>query len=162
LDLAGAVGLGLVPGPPRAGAALRAASELSPGGVFGVAETGYSERSGDDALRVRWLTLALGVGHPLGLRLPRLGVDARLLLVVERISFTAAAGDRTDAAARWKPGISAGLDAHWQVAPPLGLVISAATHLDPQRTVIRSGGAHVGETPALGLTGFVGLRLKLR
>lgn len=162
LDLAGGVGLGLVPGPPRAGAALRAASELVPGGLFGVAETGYAERSGDDALRVRWLSLALGVGHPLGLRLQRVGVDARLLLVVERISFTANAGERSDAAARWKPGLSAALDAHWQVASPLALVISAATHLDPQRTVIRTGGDHVGETPALGLTGFVGLRLKLR
>ena len=162
VDLAGALGLGLVPGPPRAGGALRAASELTPGGLFGAAEVGYAERTGDTSLRVRWLSLALGVGHPLGLRLKSLGVDARVMLVVERISFTASDGARSDAAARWKPGVSAALDAHWQLAPPLGLVVSAATHVDPQHTVIQQGGVHVGETPALGFTGFVGLRLKLR
>lgn len=125
-------------------------------------ELGYAQRSADNSLRVRWLSVALGVGHPLGLRFQKLGVDARLLVVVERISFTAQDGARSDAAARWKPGLSAALDAHWQVAPPLGLVVSALTHVDPQRTVVNAGGNHVGETPALGLMGFVGLRLKLR
>jgi hypothetical protein len=162
LDLAGGVGLGLVPGPPRAGGTLRAASELLPGGLFGVAESSYSERSGDSSLRVRWFTVALGLGHPLGLRIHKLGVEARLLVVVERISFTARSGERSDAAVRWKPGVSGALDAHWQLLAPLGLVISAVTHVDPRRSVIRADGDHVGETPALGLTGFVGLRLKLR
>jgi hypothetical protein len=162
LDLAGGVGLGLVPGPPRVGGALRAASEILPGAFFGAAELGYAERWGDPSLRVRWLTLGLGIGHPLGLRLRSLGVDARLLMVVERISFTAVEGDRSDGASRWKPGLSAAIDAHWQALPPLGLVVSAATLVDPERTVVRTGGARVGETPALGLSGFVGLRLKLR
>jgi hypothetical protein len=161
LDLAGGVGLGLVPGAPRAGGALRAASELLPGGLFGVTESSYSERSGDSSLRVRWFTVALGLGHPLGLRIHKLGVDARLLFVVERISLTAQSGERSDAAVRWKPGLSAALDVHWQLLPPLGLVVSAETHVD-RRSEIRSGGEHVGETPALGLSGFVGLRLKLR
>lgn len=162
VDLAGGLGLGLVPGPPRAGGTVRAASELLPHGLFGALESSYSEGSGDPSLRVRWFTVALGLGHPLGLRLQKLGVEARLLVVVERISFTAQSAGRSDAAVRWKPGVSGALDAHWQVLAPLGLVVSAVTHLDPQRTVIRADGDHVGETPALGLTGFVGLRLKLR
>jgi hypothetical protein len=162
LDVTGTVGLGLVPGPPRAGASLRVGSELAPGGFFGGAEIGYAERTGDPALRVRWLSLAAGIGHPIGLRLSSLGIDARLLLVVERISFTAVDGTRSDGAARWKPGVSAAMDAHWQVLPPLGVNVSAATIVDPQRTVVRTAGAQVGETPALGLSGFVGLRLRLR
>lgn len=163
VDLAGGVGLGLVPGPPRWHGALRASSELMPGKLFGTAETGYSQQgSSGDSLRVRWLTLALGVGHPLVPNLRSLGVEARLLLVVERISFAATAEDRSDGAARWKPGISAALDAHWEALPPVGIVVSAVTHLDPARTVVRSNGAPAGETPALGLSGFVGVRLKLR
>jgi hypothetical protein len=163
IDLAGGVGLGLIPGPPRFGGALRASSELVPGKLFGLAETGYSQQGGSgDPLRVRWLTLAAGVGHPLLAQAHTLGVEARLQLVVERLAFTAFDGEQSDAASRWKAGIAAALDAHWQVAPPVGIVVSAATHLDPARTVVRSGGAPVGETPALGLSGFVGVRLKLR
>jgi len=113
-------------------------------------------------LRVRWLSLALGIGHPLVPHLRSLGVEARLQLVVERLSFTATAGERSDGTARWKPGISAAIDAHWEAAPPVGIVVSAVTHLDPERTVVRSNGAPVGETPALGLGGFVGVRLRLR
>jgi hypothetical protein len=162
VDVAGGVGLGLIPGPPRVGAALRAGSELSPGGFFGVVETGYAERSGEPSLRVRWLSMAFGVGHPLlAPRRRALGVDVRLLAALERISFTAAEGERSQSAARWKPGISGAIDAHWEAAPPLALVVSAATLLDPSRTVIRTGGEQAGETPALGLSGFVGLRLKL-
>lgn len=163
LDLAGSVGMGVIPGPPRYGATFRAASELIPGKLFGTAETSYAQQGkSGDALRVRWLSLALGVGHPLVPQLHSLGVEARLQLVVERLSFTAVDEGRTDAAVRWKPGISAALDAHWQAAPPVGFVVSALAHLDPARTVIRSGGTQIGETPALAVAGFVGVRLKLR
>jgi hypothetical protein len=151
-----------VPGPPRAGGALRAASEIKPGGFFGAGELGYAERTGDPSLRVRWLSLGLGIGHPLGLRLRSLTVDARLLLVVERVSFTAVERGDSDSDASWKPGASAAIDAHWQALPPVGLVVSAVTFVDPRRTVVKTGGAQVGETPALGLSGFLGLRLKLR
>ena len=84
------------------------------------------------------------------------------MLVLERISFTAVEAQRTDAASRWKPGLAAAIDAHWEVAAPLGVVVSAATLVDPQRTVVRTNGAQAGETPALSIGGFVGLRLKLR
>jgi hypothetical protein len=162
LDLAGGVGLGVVPGPPRAGGTLRAASELMPGGFFGTAELSYAERVGEPSLRVRWLSVGVGVGHPLGLRLRSLGVDGRLLITVERISFTAVEGDVSDAGSSWKPGLSAAIDAHWEALPPLSLVVSAATFVDPRRTVVTTHGSPVAETPALGLSGFVGLRLKLR
>jgi hypothetical protein len=163
LDLAGSVGMGVIPGPPRYGATLRAASELVPGKLFGTAETSYSQQGkSGDPLRVRWLSLALGVGHPLVPQLHSLGVEARLQLVVERLSFTAVDEGRTDAAVRWKPGVSAALDAHWQAAAPVGFVVSALAHLDPARTVIRSGGTQIAETPALAVAGFVGVRLKLR
>jgi hypothetical protein len=162
LDLAGGVGLGLVPGPPRAGGALRAASDILPGGLFGTAELGYAERTGDPSLRVRWLSLGVGVGHPLGLRLRSLGVDGRLLLTVERVSFTAVDGTDSDARSSWKPGMSAAIDAHWEALPPVSVVVSGATFVDPRRTVVRTRGAQVGETPALGISGFLGLRLKLR
>ncbi len=163
LELAGSVGMGVIPGPPRYGATFRAASEIVPGKLFGTAETSYSQQGkAGDALRVRWLSLALGVGHPLVPQLHSLGVEARLQLVVERLSFTAVDEGQTDAAVRWKPGISAALDAHWQAAPPVGFVASALAHLDPARTVVRSGGTQVGETPALAVAGFVGVRLKLR
>lgn len=161
LDLSGGVGLGLIPGPPRVGGTLRAASELVPGGIFAAAETGYSERPSDASLKVRWLSLALGVGHPLT-RVRTFGVEARLLVVLERLSLTAVDGDRSDGAARWKPGVTAAVDAHWQVAPPLGLLLSAATLVDPERTVIRTQGTQIAETPALGFSGFLGVRLKLR
>jgi hypothetical protein len=154
--------LGLIPGPPRVGGTLRAASELVPSGLFGVAETGYSERSGAPSLKVRWLNVALGVGHPLMSRASGFGVEARLLVALERLSLTAIDGERSDGAARWKPGITAAVDAHWEVARPLGLVVSAATFVDPERTVIRTQGTQVAETPALGFSGFLGLRLKLR
>jgi hypothetical protein len=152
----------LIPGAPRAGASLRAASELSPSGLFGVAELSYAQRTGDARLRVRWLSVALGVGHPLAPRLRSLGVDVRLQLVLERLSFTAADEQRSDGASRWKPGLGGAVDAHWEPAPPVGLVVSAVTHLDPARTVLRVEGKSAGETPALGLAGFIGLRLKLR
>lgn len=162
LDLAGTLGLGLVPGPPRAGGLLRAGSELNRGGLFGAAELGYAERTGEPALRARWLSLGLGLGHPLGLQLGSLGVEARLLIVLERLALTAIDGEREDSASTWKPGVTAALDAHWDALPPLGLVVSAATHVYPQHTVVRTGGTEAGETPALGFSGFVGLRLRLR
>jgi hypothetical protein len=162
LDLSGGVGLGLIPGPPRTGAILRAASEIVPGGLFGTAETGYAERIGDPSLRARWLSLGLGIGHPLLADLHSVGVDARLLFVVERLSLTAVDGERSDGASRWKPGVSAAVDVHWDVAPPLGFVLSATTHVDPEHTVVTTRGTPVAETPALGFSGFCGVRLKLR
>jgi hypothetical protein len=162
LDLSGGVGLGLIPGPPRTGAVLRAASEVVPGGLFGTAETGYAERIGDPSLRARWLSLGLGVGHPLLADLHSVGIDARLLFVLERLSLTAVDGERSDAASRWKPGVSAAIDVHWDVAPPLGFVLSATTHVDPKHTVVSTRGTPVAETPALGFSGFLGVRLKLR
>jgi len=162
LDASGGVGLGLVPGPPRAGGSLRAALELVPRGVFGVVEGGYAERSGDPLLRVRWLSGAIGLGHPLAPNSRSLGVDVRLLFAVERVSVTALSGSSTDDAARWKPGVAAAVDGHWDITPPIALVVSAATFIDPRRTVINVGGVLAGETPALGMSGFVGLRFKLR
>jgi hypothetical protein len=162
IDAVGSVGLGLVPGPPRAGGTVRAALELVPQGAFGVVEGGYAERCGEPSLRVRWLSAAFGIGHPLAPHLRSLGVDVRLLFVVERLSFDAAAGGSTDGATRWKPGVTAAIDGHWDFAPPVGLVVSAATFIDPERTVVNVGGDQAGETPALGLSGFVGIRLKLR
>jgi hypothetical protein len=160
--LSGGIGLGLIPGPPRIGATLRAASEVMPGGFFGTAETGYAERTGEPSLEVRWLSLALGVGHPLLPAFHSVGVDARLLVVLERLSLTALDGERSDSASRWKPGVSAAVDAHWNIAPPLGFVLTAATLLDPERTVVRTQLTRVAETPALGFSGFIGVRLKLR
>jgi hypothetical protein len=162
LDVAGQVGLGLIPGPPRVGGALRAASELIPQGFFATAELGYAERLGDPALRARWVNLALGVGHPLSPQLRSLGVDVRLAFALERMAVTAVDGERTDGASRWKLGVVAGIDGHWDFSSSVGLLLSAATFIDPERTVIKSGGEPVGETPALGLGGFVGLRLRLR
>lgn len=162
LDLSGGVGLGLIPGPPRAGATLRAASELVAGGLFGAAETGYAERAGGDSLRVRWLSLALGVGHPLLPTRGALAVDARLMGTFERLSFAASEGTVSDGAARWKPGVAVAVDASWAAAGPLGVVLGASTQLDPKRTVVKVSGTQAGETPALGFNGFVGLRLRLR
>jgi hypothetical protein len=162
LDVAGGVGLALIPGPPRAGGSLRAATEIVPRGVFGVAETGYAERGTDPTLRVRWLTMALGVGHPLAPNLRSLGVDVRLLFVVERMALTAFAGGDSAGETRWKPGVTAAIDGHWDAAPPVGLVLSAATFIDPERTVVHVAGEPAGETPSLGLSGFIGVRLKLR
>ena len=162
VDAAGTVGLGLIPGPPRAGGSLRAAFELVPRGIFGVAEGGYAERSGDASLRVRWLNAALGIGHPLAPNLHSLGVDVRLLFALERMSLAARRDSSVDDAARWKAGVTAAIDGHWDFAPPIGLVVSAATFMDPVRTLVHVGGEDVGETPALGLSGFLGVRLKLR
>jgi len=162
VDASGGVGIGLVPGPPRAGGSLRAALELVPRGVFGVVEGGYAERTGDPSLRVRWLSAALGVGHPLAPNLRSLGVDVRLSLSLERLSATAVGPTRDDDATRWKPGVTAAIDGHWDVALPVSLVISAATFIDPRRTVVNVGGVKAGETPALGFSGFLGVRLKLR
>lgn len=162
IDVSGGVGLGLIPGSPRWGGTLRAASELVPGGLFGVAETSYSQGSAEPSLSARWLGLSLGVGHPLTSRARSLGVDARLQLVLERLSLTATDGERSDGTLRWKPGVSVGLDAHWQALPPLALLAGAVANLDPARTVIEVQGVQVAETPALGIGGFVGLRLKLR
>lgn len=161
LDLAGSVGLGLIPGPPRAGGSLRAASEILPQGAFGVVETSYAERVGEPALSVRWLHMALGVGHPLAPTLHSLGVEVRLMLALERMAFTAVDGERSAGASRWKPGVTGAIDAHWDVALPVSVVVSAATFIDPERTVVNVGGESAGETPAFGLSGFIGLRLKL-
>jgi hypothetical protein len=162
LDLAGGVGLGLIPGPPRTGGTLRAASEVIPGGLFAAAETGYAERLGDPSLRARWLSFGLGVGHPL-LAGERVGVEARLSFVLERLSLTAYDANRPpDGASRWKPGVSVAVDAHWEVARPLGLLLSANTHVDPEHTVVNTHDTPVAETPALGFGGFLGVRLKLR
>jgi hypothetical protein len=162
VDLAGGVGLALIPGPPRAGGSLRAASELVPRGLFGVAETGYAERGNDPTLRVRWLSMALGVGYPLASDLRSLGLDVRLSLMLEHMSLTAYDGQRSGGDSRWKPGVSAAMDAYWIFEPPLGLVLSAATFIDPERSVVLIGHEQVGETPALGFSGFLGLRLRLR
>ena len=162
LDLSGGLGLGLIPGPARAGVTLRGSTELFSRGLFGLAETGYAERLGDSSLRVRWLSLSLGVGHPLVPRSRTVGVDVRLQAVAERLSLTALEGERRDAAARWKAALSAAIDAHWDALPPVGVLLTASTHFDPERSVVRIAGTQVSETPALGLSGFVGLRLKLR
>ncbi len=162
IDVAGNVGLGLIPGPPRVGGTLRAASEIVARSAFAVAETGYAERFGEPSLRVRWLHLAVGVGHPLAPTLRSLGVEVRLMLAVERMAFTAVDGSRSGGAARWKPGVTGAIDAHWDVALPLSVIVSAATFIDPKHTLVHVRGEQVGETPALGLSGFIGLRLKLR
>ncbi|HEX2869706.1 MAG TPA: hypothetical protein VHP33_00590 [Polyangiaceae bacterium] len=162
VDVSGSVGLGLIPGPPRAGGSLRAAFEVIPRGLFGVAETAYAERGMDSQLRVRWLNAALGVGHPLAPNLRTVGIDVRLLVVLERMTLTAERASTEDAASRWKPGVSVAIDGHWDFASPVGLVVSAAAFIDPERTVVHIEGDLVGETPALGLNGFVGLRFKLR
>jgi hypothetical protein len=163
LDLSGGAGLGLIPGPPRVGGKLRAASEIIPRGLFGTAETGYAQRAGDPSLKVRWLSLGLGLGHPLTPpRLRTLGIEARLLVVIERLSLTAVDGERSDGAARWKPGFALAADAHWDLLPALAVLLSAESSVDPERTVVRTSGTQVAETPALGFGGFVGLRLRLR
>lgn len=162
LELVGGAGLALIPGPPRVGAALRAATELQPRGFFVAAETSYAERVGEPELRVRWLGMALGVGHPLAPRSHSLGVDARVMLAIERLSLTAHDGERSAGDVRWKPGLAAAIDAHWEVANPLSLVLGASTFVDPERTVVVVGGEAAGETPALGLGGYLGLRFKLR
>jgi hypothetical protein len=41
-------------------------------------------------------------------------------------------------------------------------VLSAASFVDPEHTIVRTGGEAAGETPALGLSGYLGLRVKLR
>jgi hypothetical protein len=136
--------------------------ELVPRGAFAVVEGGYTERNGDSTLHVRWLSGALGLGHPLAPGLRSVGVDVRLLFAVERISLAAARDDSVDDAARWKAGATAAIDGHWDFAPPVGLVLSAATFMDPVRTLVHVAGEDAGETPALGLSGFLGVRLKLR
>lgn len=161
-DVQGGLGLGLIPGPPRVGALLRGAFEFSPGGFFAVAETGYAARPADASLRTRWWSLALGVGHPLLPRARSLGFDVRLLATVERLSLTATEGLRSGQEARFKPGGTIAVDARWDFLPALGCVLSVATFIDPERSVVRVGGEQVGETPAVGLNGFFGLRLRLR
>lgn len=162
VDATGSVGMGLIPGPPRAGGSLRAALELVPRGAFAVVEGGYAERNGDSSLRVRWLSGALGIGHPLAPNLRSLGVDVRLLFALERMSLGARRDSSLDEATRFKAGVTAAIDGHWDFAPPIGLVVSAATFMDPVRTLVKVGGEDVGETPGLGLSGFLGVRLKLR
>lgn len=161
VDIAGSAGLGLIPGPPRVGGSLRAASEIFPEGAFGVAETSYAERIADSSLRVRWLHMALGVGHPLAPTLRSLGVEVRLMATVERMELTALDGARSAGASRWKPGVTGAIDAHWDIALPVSVVVTAATFIDPVQTVVNVGGERVGETAPLGLSGFIGLRLKL-
>ncbi|HVY28544.1 MAG TPA: hypothetical protein VHB79_18440 [Polyangiaceae bacterium] len=162
LELVGSTGLALIPGPPRFGGALRAASELRPRGLFVVAETSYAERWGEPSLRVRWLGMSLGVGQPLAPSLRTLGLDVRLAFAVQRLALTAQDEERSAGDSRWKPGISVALDAHWEVTPPLSILLGASTFVDPKRTVVEVGGTSVGETPALGLDGFLGLRMNLR
>jgi hypothetical protein len=161
LDVSGSVGLGLIPGPPRVGGSLRAASEIVARGAFGVAETSYAERIDDPSLRVRWLHMAVGVGHPLAPTLRSLGVQVRLMLGLERMELTAIDGTRSAGASRWKPGLAGAIDAHWDVALPVSVVVSAVSFIDPERTVVKVGGEPAGETPAFGLSGFIGLRIKL-
>lgn len=162
LDATGSVGLGLIPGPPRVGGALRGAFELVPHSFFAVVEGGYGQRFGDDSLRVQWLSVSAGLGHPLAPDLRSFGVDVRVMATLERISVTATEGIVSESDARFKPGVTAAIDGHWDIAPPVGLVLSAATFIDPKRTVVRSASEDVGETPSLGLSGFVGLRFRLR
>lgn len=162
LDLSGGLGLGLIPGAPRAGGALRASSELVVDGPFALAETGYAERTGTAALRMRWLKLALGIGHPLLASRGPVGVDARLSLTLDRLSMTAVDGPESEGAARWRPGVAAAVDAHFSAVGPLRVVLTASTLLDPKPTVVKVRGTEVGETPAVGFDGFVGLRLRLR
>jgi hypothetical protein len=162
LELVGSTGLALIPGSPRFGGALRGATEIRPRGLFVVAETSYAERLGEPALKVQWLGMALGVGHPLAPGLRTLSVDVRLAFAVERLALTAHDGERSASDARWKPGVSVGLTASWLVARPVSVLLGAATFVDPKHTVVEVGGEQVGETPALGLNGFVGLRLQLR
>jgi hypothetical protein len=161
VDGAGQLGLALVPGPPRLGGTFRAATELARGGLFAVAEVGYAERLGEPTLRARWLQLSLGAGHPLA-RLGSLKLDLRLAFALERLSVTAVEGERSQGQARWVPGALVALDGHWELAPPLGLLVSAGTVIPAERTAVRRGGQSAGDTPALGLTGFVGFRLRLR
>lgn len=162
LDVSGRFGLGLVPGPPRAGGALRAASELLRHGLFAAVEGGYAERLSGPALRVRWVTLGAGLGHPLTPELPSLGVDARLLVAVEHLSATAIEGERSATDSRWKPGVLVEVDGHWELASPVALLVGVSTFIDPAPTAVRSGGAAVGESPVVGLSGFVGVRVTLR
>jgi hypothetical protein len=162
VDLSGGLGLGLIPGPPRIGGTLRAGSELTPRSFFASAEVGYAERTGEPELRVRWLNMTLGLGHPLVPRLRTVGLDLRLMFALERVSFTATDGERSDSAARWKPGIAGAVDGHWDATATLGLVLSVTTQLAPARTVVYANGREAGETPGVGLSGFAGLRLKLR
>jgi hypothetical protein len=152
----------LIPGPPRTGASLRAALELVPRGAFGVVEAGYAQGSSDPALSVRWISLAAGLGQPLAPNLKTLGVDVRLMVAVERVAFVAEVGDASAAASRWKPGGIVAIDGHWTVVPPLSLVVTAATFVDPGHTVVLVGSDKAGESPTLGLSGFVGLRLRVR
>lgn len=161
-ELNGRVGIGLIPGPPRLGTALGGGIELRPRGVFVAAEASYAERVGAPELHVRWLGIAAGLGYPLAPRLVGLGLDARLLLAIERVSFSAVAGERSASDGRWKPGAILALDAHWDFAPPVSLALGASSFVDPVHTSIEVGGERVGDTPALGLNGFVGLRLKLQ
>jgi hypothetical protein len=162
VDAAGSLGLGLIPGPPRAGAALRGAVEILPHSFFVVVEGGYAESVGNESLRVRWQAVGGGLGHPLAPRLRSFGVDLRLLVAFERLLVTATEGNLSESGARWKPGVTAAIDGYWNVAPPLGLLLTASTFIDPRPTVVRSLSQEVGETPALGLSGFVGVRIKVR
>jgi hypothetical protein len=162
LDATGSVGLALIPGSPRVGGTLRAATELVPRSFFAVVEGGYSERLTDPSFRADWLSLGAGLGHPLVPHPSSVGADLRLLLAVERMSVTATEGGQQASDSRWKPGVTAALDGHWRLSPPVSLVLSVATFIDPKRSEVRSSGRTIGETPAVGLTGFVGLRFKLR
>jgi hypothetical protein len=156
------VGLGLIPGPPRSGASLRTAVELVPKGAFAVVEAGYAQGSSDASLRVHWLSFAAGLGQPLAPNLKTLGVDVRLMFAVERVAFVAKVGDENATAWRWKPGAIVAIDGHWTVVPPLSLVVTAASFVDPGHTVVLVGSDKAGESPTLGLSGFIGLRFRMR
>lgn len=161
VDAGGNVGLGLIPGPPRAGGTLRAGAELLEQSFFAVLEGSYAERLGDSPLGVRWFSVAGGLGHPLAPRLRSLGVDVRLLVALERMDVTATRGELSASDGRWKPGMVAAVDGYWNVSAPVGILVGAATFVR-QHTVVLSGSEQAGETPALGLSGFVGLRLRVR
>lgn len=162
MDAGGNVALGLIPGPPRAGGAVRAAVELIPHSFFAVVEGGYAERVGDEPVRVRWFSVAGGVGHPLAPHVRSLGVDLRLLFALERVAVTATEGQLSASDGRWKPGVVAAVDGYWNVTAPVGILLGAATFIDPKHTVVLSGSQQVGETPALGLSGFIGVRVRVR
>lgn len=161
-DAAAQLGLGLVPGPARTGALLRAGLEFAPGAMFAVAETGYSARLAQGAVSARWWTLAAGVGHPVGETSERFGLELRGELLLEHLRIGAHSDERSDVAERWKPALAAALDARLLLSSPVSALFSASAVFDPRRSVVRVSGADVAETPTLGLNGFLGLRVHAR
>jgi hypothetical protein len=56
----------------------------------------------------------------------------------------------------------AAVDGYWNVSSPVAVVLSAATFIAPKQTIVKSASQKVGETPAVGLAGFIGLRVRVR